>query len=118
LIETCVINLYDWYTQALPFIICIESNTTNWNTTGSSCATKLGLSWSDINACTGSPKGNQFQYEIGKRTNELNPPHQYVPWIVTAGTHNAGAETAIENNMVKYICDNYKGTTKIAACSK
>lgn len=30
IIEACVLNMYDWYTQALPFIICIEENPSNW----------------------------------------------------------------------------------------
>jgi interferon gamma-inducible protein 30 len=30
LIEACAINMYDWYTQALPFIICIEASPGNW----------------------------------------------------------------------------------------
>lgn len=31
MIEACAINMYDWYTKALPFIICIEANPNNWS---------------------------------------------------------------------------------------
>ena len=31
MIEACAINTYDWYTQALPFIICLEGGAPNWD---------------------------------------------------------------------------------------
>lgn len=76
------------------------------------------MSWTDINSCSTGPKGIQYLYDIGRKTQALVPPHQYVPWIVVNGGHSSTSETAVENNMVKFICDNYKGTTKIAACNK
>lgn len=34
MIEACAIQYSNnFYTQGLPFVICLESNTTNWNTT-------------------------------------------------------------------------------------
>lgn len=32
IIEACVINIYDYYTQALPFILCLEAGAPNWST--------------------------------------------------------------------------------------
>ena len=32
MIEACVINMYDWYTQTLPFMIWIEVSPSNWTT--------------------------------------------------------------------------------------
>ena len=33
MIEACAIADYDYYTKALPFVICLESNTSNWSIT-------------------------------------------------------------------------------------
>jgi interferon gamma-inducible protein 30 len=30
MIQACAINLYDWYTQALPFIVCVEASPSTW----------------------------------------------------------------------------------------
>ena len=30
MIEACVINMYDWYTQTLPFMIWIEVSPSNY----------------------------------------------------------------------------------------
>ena len=49
-------------------------------------------------------------------TEKLNPPHQYVPWIVVNGAHSSSSENAIQNNMVNYVCSIYTGPEKIAAC--
>ena len=116
LIETCAIKLYDFYSQALPFVICLEANTTNWITQGQKCSSQLSLDWNKINNCATSEQGIQYEVEMAKATEALNPAHQYVPWIVVNGKHSQSAESAIENNMVRYVCSIYTGSEKIAAC--
>lgn len=45
------------------------------------------------------------------------PAHQYVPWITVNGGHSSTDETAVENGYVAFVCKNYKGSIKIAACA-
>lgn len=32
IVEACVLNIYDYYSQALPFVLCFEEGAPNWNT--------------------------------------------------------------------------------------
>ncbi|CAM6001424.1 unnamed protein product, partial [Sphagnum balticum] len=115
-IETCALQKYELYTQALPFIICLETNSDDWKAQGQKCSTQLGLNWTLINSCATSNEGVNFLVEVAKITEALQPPHTYVPWIVVNGVHSGTSENAITSNMVRYVCSIYKGTEKIAAC--
>jgi interferon gamma-inducible protein 30 len=53
-IETCALKYFDKYTQALPFIICLESNSNDWIAQGKKCASQYGLDWDRINSCSTS----------------------------------------------------------------
>ena len=55
-------------------------------------------------------------YQIAVATDNLNPKHNYVPWIVVNDKHNTTAENAIISNLVKYVCSVYTGPEKIDAC--
>lgn len=115
-IETCAIKKYDFYTQALPFIICLEADTSDWTRSGQRCASQLNLNWNTISSCATSSEGNQFEYEMAVATDKLNPPHTYVPWVVVNGVHSSSYETSILGNMVKFVCSIYTGPEKIDAC--
>lgn len=119
-IETCALKLYpnDLYTKALPFILCLEDNSNDWTSQGKKCASSSGLSWDDIAACAGSKQGNEWQAEFAAKTENLVPAHTYVPWVVVNGGHTESSESAVESNMVRYVCSIYRGTEKIAACQR
>jgi interferon gamma-inducible protein 30 len=107
---------YDLYTQALPFIICLESGSNDWIASGKRCSSTHGLDWNQIYQCSTSAEGVQAQVEIAQVTESLVPAHTYVPWIVANGQHTTSAENAISQSMVRYVCSVYKGSEKIAAC--
>eukprot|EP00057_Strongylocentrotus_purpuratus_P021948 XP_011676422.1 PREDICTED: uncharacterized protein LOC753478 [Strongylocentrotus purpuratus] len=35
--------------------------------------------------CTGGPMGNKLEHSMALKTEALNPPHQYTPWVVLNG---------------------------------
>jgi hypothetical protein len=74
------------------------------------------MDWNSISSCATSSQGNIWQNDMGVRTSSLVPAHTYVPWVNVNGKHATNTEDAVETNMVKFICDNYKGSVKIAAC--
>jgi interferon gamma-inducible protein 30 len=115
-IETCALKLYDKYTQALPFIICLETNSNDWTAQGKKCAQQLSLDWNAISTCATSSAGVNYLVEMAVATENLVPAHTYVPWVVVNGVHSASSENAVQANMVRYVCSIYKGTEKIAAC--
>jgi len=53
---------------------------------------------------------------MGEATDALVPAHTYVPWVVVNGAHSTSSETAVQSNMVRYVCSIYKGSVKIDAC--
>jgi interferon, gamma-inducible protein 30 len=119
LIETCAIKLYesDFYTKALPYIICLEANSADWTSQSKKCASQYGLDFNAINTCATSKQGRQFVAQIADVTDNLNPVHTYVPWVVVNGVHSTTSENAVQSNMVKYVCSIYKGPERIAACN-
>ena len=69
LIETCAIKKYDFYSKALPFIICLEENTNvDWATSGKKCASNLGMDWNQIYGCSTSNEGKGFIVEMAQKT--------------------------------------------------
>lgn len=115
-IETCALKLYDKYTQALPFIICLESNSNDWTTQGKKCASQYNLDWNKIDSCATSQVGVQYLVEMAVATENLVPAHTYVPWVVVNGAHSQSTESAVQSNMVRYVCSIYSGPEKIDAC--
>jgi len=116
LIEACAIRKFDYYSQGLPFALCLEDNTTDFIAQGQRCATKYGLDWNTINTCATGKEGNQIMYEFAVATEKLNPAHTYVPWIVVNDRHSTSSENAVISNMVRYVCSIYTGPEKIDAC--
>eukprot|EP00919_Chromeraceae_sp_WS-2016_P011806 GHVR01027571.1.p1 GENE.GHVR01027571.1~~GHVR01027571.1.p1 ORF type:complete len:142 (+),score=14.56 GHVR01027571.1:414-839(+) len=116
LIEACTIKKYEFYTQALPFVICLEAGSSDWIATGKKCASQLNLDWNMIQTCAESEEGIQFEYEMAVATDALQPAHTYVPWVVVNDKHTQSTESQVISNMVRYVCSIYTGSEKIAAC--
>lgn len=116
LIETCAIKLFDKYTQALPFIICLETNSNDWTSQGKKCASQIGIDWNKISSCATSSTGINYEVEMAIATESLQPAHTYVPWVVVNGAHSQSTESSVISNMVRYVCSIYRGPEKIDAC--
>lgn len=55
MVEACAIAKSDYYSQGLPFSICLEDNTTNFTAQGQRCASKYNIDWAAISACVNGP---------------------------------------------------------------
>ena len=42
------------------------------------------LSYKD---CSAGKEGNKLEHSMGVKTESLDPPHEYVPWVVVNGDH-------------------------------
>ena len=49
------------------------------------CAKRLGIPYQPIEKCTRGPKGNHLEHKMAEKTNALQPPHTYVPWVTING---------------------------------
>lgn len=77
-------------------------------TVAKQCAEKSQLDYSKIDACTQGKLGNQLQHTNALRTESLQPPHKYVPWVTVNGQHTEEMEDEALNDLVKLICKTYK----------
>uniref|UniRef100_A0A9I9DM23 Gamma-interferon-inducible lysosomal thiol reductase n=1 Tax=Cucumis melo TaxID=3656 RepID=A0A9I9DM23_CUCME len=115
-VEACAIHVWPDLTGAtghFPFIYCVgtlvyERKYTQWKT----CFEKLGLNSKPISDCYSSGLGKELELQYAAETNNLQPPHKYVPWVVVDG------QPLYEDyeNFVSYICAAYKGSAVPTAC--
>ena len=72
------------------------------------CAEKTQIDYSKIDACTKSKLGNQLQHINAVKTEILQPPHKYVPWITVNGQHTEDMQEQAQQDLIKLICKTYK----------
>ncbi|KDP45780.1 hypothetical protein JCGZ_17387 [Jatropha curcas] len=107
-VEACAINVWPQLEEHFPFIYCIESlvherKFPEWE----SCFETLGLDPKPVIDCYNSGYGKELELQYAAETNALQPPHQYVPWVVVDG------QPLYEDydNFISYICKAYNSTT-------
>ena len=72
------------------------------------CAAKTKIDFSKIDACTKSALGNQLEHQYAVQTDQLQPPHQYVPWVTVNGVHTEEIENEALSDLIGLICRTYK----------
>ena len=118
LIETCAIYLYPNASVFFPFIHCIETSSLSPGTAAPSCAQEYKLDYSKIQSCASGDLGNRLEHEMALKTQALNPPHSYVPWVTLEGVHTDQIQNEAEFNLIGLICGAYKGSPKPQACQE
>jgi hypothetical protein len=61
-----------------------------------------------VSACTHSRLGNQIQHGYAVQTENLQPPHQFVPWITLNGEHTDDMQKQAEKDLIGLVCKSYK----------
>ena len=117
-IETCAIYLYPNASVFFPFIHCIETSSLSPRTAAPSCAREYKLDYSQIQSCASGDLGNRLEHEMALKTQALNPPHSYVPWVTLEGVHTDQIQNEAEFNLIGLICGAYKGSPKPQACQE
>jgi interferon gamma-inducible protein 30 len=77
-------------------------------TVATQCAEKTQIDFNKIDACRKSQLGNQLQHINAVRTENLQPPHKYVPWVTLNGEHTEEMEDEALSDLVKLLCKTYK----------
>ncbi|KAF8018775.1 hypothetical protein BT93_H3624 [Corymbia citriodora subsp. variegata] len=114
-VEACAIDIWPDLNEHFPLIYCIEKlvyshDFTQWE----SCFEPLGLDSKLVSDCYAGGRGKELELEYAAETNALQPPHQYVPWVVVDGKPLYDDY----ENFMGYICEAYSGTAKPEACSE
>ncbi|XP_033926834.1 gamma-interferon-inducible lysosomal thiol reductase [Melopsittacus undulatus] len=116
MIETCLMHEAKNFSTYFPVIFCLES--------GSSVTKNLAaclqvyapqLDGSRIAACVGGDTGAALMHRNAQLTEALDPPHQYVPWVVVNGKHTDELQAQAEASLLGLICSLYQGK-KPEAC--
>ncbi|NXF99162.1 GILT reductase, partial [Sakesphorus luctuosus] len=66
------------------------------------------LDRSRIAACVQGDTGMALMHQNAQLTDALDPPHQYVPWIVVNGKHTDELQAQAENSLLGLICHLYQ----------
>jgi interferon gamma-inducible protein 30 len=123
LADTCVIYLNNWNQNAYaPFMIPYETKlsgcTENAYTAAQQVAQSLGMDWNAINNCINSDQGNQWEHDMAVMTNNLNPAHTYVPWLVVNGQHTQAIQNECQDDLLECVCRRYTGTSPACKTTK
>ncbi|CAF1535517.1 unnamed protein product, partial [Didymodactylos carnosus] len=90
------------------FINCTESSTGDMKSVAIQCAEKTKINYTTIDACTKSKLGNQLQHAYAVQTENLQPPHKYVPWITINDQHTEDMQEQAQKDLIKFVCQTYK----------
>eukprot|EP00770_Monocercomonoides_exilis_P000890 MONOS_883.1-p1 / transcript=MONOS_883.1 / gene=MONOS_883 / organism=Monocercomonoides_exilis_PA203 / gene_product=IFN-gamma-inducible-lysosomal thiol reductase precursor / transcript_product=IFN-gamma-inducible-lysosomal thiol reductase precursor / location=Mono_scaffold00014:211473-212218(+) / protein_length=156 / sequence_SO=supercontig / SO=protein_coding / is_pseudo=false len=109
--EACAIYLTNnSIKDYFPLIECIESAKDPYASAEACVAkTKFPVPLKRVSECVKGKEGNSLMHEIGLLTENLNPPHKYVPWFVINGEHSDEIQEACEKDLTKVLCQHYKG---------
>ncbi|KAG4066482.1 hypothetical protein HA402_007118 [Bradysia odoriphaga] len=91
-------------TTITQFIICSMSSKDPPNA-GQKCAQLLNVDYTPIQSCVATTgEGDQLLYDYGVQTSNLEPPHQYVPWILFNGNFDEHDNNKADKDLVRVIC--------------
>ena len=124
-IETCALAKIDDPLMAFQFIDCIERSDESrdpqqdYYKVAIACCelTKLpDTTIAKMEECAAGPEGIQLEHEAAAKTDALEPPHQFVPYVVVNGVHSDDVQNAISDSLFDYVCGAYLGANKSPAC--
>uniref|UniRef100_A0A3Q3DQD6 Gamma-interferon-inducible lysosomal thiol reductase n=1 Tax=Hippocampus comes TaxID=109280 RepID=A0A3Q3DQD6_HIPCM len=109
MIQTCLLNMTD---NAFLIIFCMEAST-DVIAAAKSCVHLYSpkLSWERLMSCVDGDVGNQLMHQNALRTNALDPPHQFVPWLTINGAHTDDLQKKATTSLFPLICSMYKVDT-------
>lgn len=97
-----------------PYILCTEDARTGGVDSIDSCAdSTAGIDGPTLDTCYTGSEGDDLLAQAGVVTDNLDPPHQYTPWVVLQG-----APLENTSDITKSVCDAYTGSPKPAACDQ
>uniref|UniRef100_UPI0025408D5D gamma-interferon-inducible lysosomal thiol reductase n=1 Tax=Euleptes europaea TaxID=460621 RepID=UPI0025408D5D len=115
MIEACLIHLLKDPGLYFPVIFCMES--------GSDVVGNLPLCLkvyahdvplANVTTCVKGDLGNQLMHQNALLTTALEPPHQYVPWIVIDGKHTEVLQSVAMEGLFRLVCIMYQGELPLA----
>ncbi|NXV80619.1 GILT reductase, partial [Atlantisia rogersi] len=109
MIETCLMHEAQNFSTYFPVIFCMES--------GSSVTKNLEaclqiyapqLDGGRIAACVQGDTGAALMHRNAQLTEALDPPHEYVPWVVINGKHTDELQAQAQASLLGLVCSLYQ----------
>ncbi|KAM4709575.1 gamma-interferon-inducible lysosomal thiol reductase [Discoglossus pictus] len=117
MMEACLMNQLQDIDAYFLIIFCMESSKSVTSSLGPCLSIYApDLPSQKILDCVNGDLGNQLMHQNALRTEGLNPPHQYVPWVVINGKHTDEIQAQAQSALFNLVCDMYTGP-KPDACS-
>ncbi|KAJ8383324.1 hypothetical protein AAFF_G00221840 [Aldrovandia affinis] len=113
MIETCVLNLAA--STAYQIIYCMESSFDVLK--AAQLCVELNapsIKWESIMDCVKGDQGNKLMHENAQKTEALNPPHKYVPWVTINGEHTDDLQNKAMSSLFNLVCSLFKGPKPVA----
>jgi interferon gamma-inducible protein 30 len=124
-IEVCALAKIECPKMAFQYIDCIERSDESrdpeqdYYKVAMTCCKLVNIpedTVSQMEECAVGAEGIQLEHEAALKTKALDPPHEYVPYVVVNGEHEDNVENAISKSLWDYICRSYLGPNKSPAC--
>ncbi|XP_065514967.1 gamma-interferon-inducible lysosomal thiol reductase isoform X2 [Lathamus discolor] len=114
--QTCLMHEAKNFSSYFPVIFCLESGSSVTKTL-EACLQVYApqLDGARIAACVRGDTGAALMHRNAQRTEALDPPHQYVPWVVVNGKHTDELQAQAEASLLGLVCRLYQGE-KPEAC--
>merc|ERR1712029_241031 len=110
LLETCLIAKMKTESP-VPTIACIESTSDPSNPDNTrKCMEETGVTSPTIDEvlkCATGDEGNQLFAQFGLETQSLDPPHEYVPWILFDQVHDDNIEEEALQDLPAALCKHF-----------
>ncbi|KAM3938912.1 gamma-interferon-inducible lysosomal thiol reductase [Leptodactylus fuscus] len=117
-VEACVMHHLKNIESYFLVISCIEFSS-NLTSALEPClaAYEPELAVKTVMDCVNGDLGNKLMHQNAMKTDALNPPHEYVPWVVINGKHTDSLQERATSALFNLICEYYSGP-KPEACSE
>jgi len=125
-IEACALAKIECPITTFQFIDCIERSDESRDPdqdffkVAMNCALLTKLDDTTIDAmtkCATGLEGMELEHEAAVKTDSLDPPHQFVPYVVVNGEHSDAVQDSISGSLFEYVCGAYLGPNKSKDCS-
>ena len=88
ILEVCIMQQLNWDSDMyLPVISCMEGSDDPVSSAKGCVRDLSSLSYDAVKDCSAGKEGNKLEHSMGVKTESLDPPHKYVPWVVVNGDH-------------------------------
>ncbi|XP_067871874.1 gamma-interferon-inducible lysosomal thiol reductase-like isoform X2 [Heterodontus francisci] len=107
-IQTCIMHYLENATFYMPVICCMES-ASSVLTEAQRCLQVHAptVFWDSISSCVNGDQGNELMHQNAQMTNELEPSHNYVPWVLINGEHSEQLQHQAETDLFNLVCKTY-----------